>query len=595
MAVYEDDAMRRRFALADMGKFNVSPNTPKGKAPRRGSDPVPTKPYHPMLNSEVRMADTTVIGSDKNATLAPFSQKERTLASAGRVPPKYANTGTGDFDVPQYPVGAPVMLPREKQSAFARFVNPAPAPAQATAPSLAATALNANPAPGIGGMKERDEAKMAFNRPTNAPSGIAGADANVPASLRPNAPAPTQPDVNTRISDERRMLLSDYENVMRQLTSLGSAGRDDPLTASRRQALIAARKGMESRLRDMAMATPRTNVVQPADARASRERLAAQTGVDTRTPTERAYSAAATAVGPLRGMGGPGGAGDAMTRDLSMAQETRMFNERQTARDARVAEGQRRLTTAPAGGEAPLDQFERLRRADLARSIDEGTYQSAVRQRAIRDVNEGTPEEQLTRAQAGEASARAQYARDMTDIERQRMTREYDNPNSATNRQRAAEDAERNRASAQSISGINPAQVEKDADTTLRLIPTSVGTTTDPTLYATSVDQFINTVLLPLEELAQAGDAPSARRIAAAIVGNPAFTPRRSLTDRLANAALSVNPLMPSGADPKQTIGDLFNGRGAALPDAITPHAKRLSDAMARLQRLAQAGSIQAR
>jgi len=521
MAVSNDDVMRRRFALADMGQFPTSPN--RKVPPRRGSDPLPEQPPTQTgpkygLGEMAGDAFARVVGHSASAN-SPVGQ-----ATSGRM--LRAGVGALGSAVSTLPMITPKGQP------------PAPAPVDGLVhnpndPARYAN-LNANPAPGggFGDLREREAMR--------------GADRPEPVATGSAAPATTG-DLSQRVGDERRALMSDYERVMRELVDMGSRGRDtNPEMQTRREVLINARKAMESRLRDLAMATPRTNVVSPEDAKVARERLARTSGVDTRTPMERGITSIANRTMP--------GAGSVLGEATAMSADKMAFNERQMARDARQAEGARRLTTALPGGEAPLAMMERERAEMQKRRADQVALEQATAERAIRDQTEGTPDEVLKRAQAGEATARAKYASDMTDIERQRMMREYDNPGSITNLNRRAGEAGAGRSAAYEISGYNPEQAHSQAaslaagfgrymqtDGALNRGKADAGLIPNTADAMRDIGTYESVVLGPLEVLAQNSPAEAAKEAAVLLQGLP---PTKS--DGMYGVAGFINRLHPS-------------------------------------------------
>ena len=501
MAVSNDDVMRRRFALADMGKFPTSPKN-MGLA-RRGSDPEPPppatiNPNDPASGGVVRTRNGQrsygylPIGqrAPYEGTWPPFtrsspppapSQGNSTWGRANANPAPGA--GFGDLRAREAMRGADTM-----QIATSNGQPPAPSPADGLVhnpndPARYAN-LNANPAPGggFGDLREREAMR--------------GADRPEPVATGSAAPAAAG-DLSQRVGDERRALMSDYERVMRELVDLGSRGRDNPETATRREVLINARKAMESRLRDLAMATPRTNVVSPEDAKVARERLARTSGVDTRTPMERGITSIANRTMP--------GAGSVLGEATAMSADKMAFNERQMARDARQAEGARRLTTALPGGEAPLAMMERERAEMQKRRADQVALEQATAERAIRDQKEGDPARQKLLAEVNLLASQGRFAdaqAKLAEAQANRTINDINNPNSVTNKTDDARRAVAAREAARAITGVDENSITQAIDT--------IGLPDNPD----AISAWDTNVVSAIESLANAGMTAEAAKLA---------------------------------------------------------------------------------
>lgn len=530
-----DDAMRRRFALADMGKFQTSPKN-LGLA-RRGSDPEPPPPATINPNDPASGAVYRTRNGQRSAGYLPLGQRapyEGTWPPFTRSSPPPAplqgnstwgrananpapGAGFGDLRAREAMRGADTM-----QIVIPNGQPPAPAPVDGLVhnpndPARYAN-LNANPAPGggFGDLREREAMR--------------GADRPEPVATGSAAPAATG-DLSQRVGDERRALMSDYERVMRELVDMGSRGRDtNPEMQTRREVLINARKAMESRLRDLAMATPRTNVVSPEDAKVARERLARTSGVDTRTPMERGITSIANRTMP--------GAGSVLGEATAMSADKMAFNERQMARDARQAEGARRLTTALPGGEAPLAMMERERAEMQKRRADQVALEQATAERAIRNQTEGSPEERLAMAQAKEAESRAGFNSTMTDIERQRMLRQDADPRSVTNTTEAAQKAVAARDAARAITGVDENSITQAIDT--------IGLPDNPD----AISAWDTNVVSAIEALANAGMTAEAAKLASMALPRVAAPARTTQMKegiiRWIGQATGTGPVLPA-------------------------------------------------
>lgn len=507
---------QRRQDLLD-GKLPKTSN--KNARPRTGDEPAPAMPYHPMLG--------------------PLSESERELASHGKVPPPYRNV-YGNNDMPDYPTGPAVMLPPQQRSAFANTVNsivdgpvdrtlqsiarpihaaaygkPAPVAAPAaTTPAQAAPAIptpnTPSPAPAGGPLQARPDPYGLWARP-NDPLGLQPrptAQAGVMGNAGPSGAAPQlvgggfdlSPD---RLGGERKALMMKHEDVMRQLRMLGpSYGR--PENEGLRLSLIQQRRDLEDRIGTLGRAMGPGPVVSPADAEAGRARLARTTGVDVRPDREKAlaYAIALSNADPRgAGLESPSGLEAA---DINRPFEEADFAKRQAARDARTAQARRELTTPLPGGEAPLSEYERMRRQetlDMGRTRDLETARFDAGIRTLGNVGKMEDAQiRMTEAQTEEIAARAGVSK----AQARQIIDELQNADSTQNRLRQAErDATRRKAAAISA-GADEGTLRQDIDAF-----DNGGDWTPEHL-----NMFDTNVVSAAERLARSGDPQAAARAA---------------------------------------------------------------------------------
>lgn len=255
-----------------------------------------------------------------------------------------------------------------------------------------------------------------------------------------------------RLGGERRALMQRHEDVMRRLRMLGPSFGGRPENEALRLSLINERRDLEDRIGTLGRAMGPGPVVNPADAEAGRARLMRTTGVDVRPEREKAlaYAIALSNADP-RGAG-PNSPAGLEALDTNRPFEEADFAKRQAARDARTASARRELTTPLPGGEAPLSQYERLRRQemlDTGRSAELATAQHGAALRTLEQVGKPNP---MEAAQIREYAARA----GVSEAQAQQIIDELRNPNSVQNRTRSAEKAVAGREAAAAASGTAP-------------------------------------------------------------------------------------------------------------------------------------------